>query len=81
MKKGPYPKEHPADPIDRLDVCKRPPREEQDAVPPLTLADAYEEARWDRAFAESIPQLKRLAAEAARERRLGLTEELDPSQL
>ena len=55
--------------------------EEQDAVPPLTLADAYEEARWDRAFAESIPQLKRLAAEAARERRLGLTEELDPSQL
>ena len=71
---------HNAEPIDWLDVCKRSSPDEQDAVPPLTSADAADEARWDRAFSESIPQLKRLAAQAARERRLGLTEELDPSQ-
>ena len=76
-----YLERHGAEPIDWLDVCKRPPPEEQDAVPPLTSADAADEAEWDRAFAKSVPQIERLAAEAAQERRLGLTEELDPSQL
>ena len=32
-------------------------------------------------FAESMPQLEQLAAEAEEERRSGLTEELDPSRL
>lgn len=75
-----YLEAHNTEPIDWLDVCKRPPPEEQDAVPPLTSADAADEARWDRAFAESIPQLKRLAAEAVRERSSGQTAELDPSR-
>ena len=69
------------DPIDWLDVCRRPPLEEQETVSPLTSTDIEDEARWDRAFAASRSLLERLAAEAAEERRLGLTEELDPTRL
>lgn len=69
------------EPVDWLDVCRRPPPEEQEVVPALTAADALDEARWDRAFATSRPLLKRLAAKAAEERRLGLTEEFDPVRL
>lgn len=76
-----YLEAHNAEPINWLDVCERPPPEEQGAVHHLTSADAADEARWDRAFADSIPQLERLAAEAAQERSAGLTEELDPSRL
>lgn len=76
-----YLEAHKAEPIDWLDVCQRSARAERDAVPPLTSHDAADEARWDRAFAKSIPQIERLAAEAAGERSSGLTEELDPSQL
>ena len=72
---------HNAEPIDWLDVCKRPQPQGERAVPPLTAADAADEARWDRAFAASIPQLNQLAAEAVEDRRAGRTEELDPSQL
>ena len=76
-----YLEAHNAEPIDWLDVCQRPQLNGPDAVPPLTAADAADEARWDRAFATSIPQLNKLAAEAARDRRAGRTEELDPSRL
>ena len=69
------------DPIDWLDVCRRSPLEEQESVSPLTSTDIEDEARWDRAFAASRPLLERLAAEAAEERRLGLTQELDPTRL
>ena len=72
---------HGVEPINWLDVCKRPPPHEQDVVAPLTTADADDEARWDRAFAKSTTKLEQLAAEAERERNAGLTEELDPSQL
>ena len=44
-------------------------------------ADIKDEAQWDRAFAASRPLLERLAAEAAEERRSGVTEELDPVHL
>ena len=76
-----YLKTHCAEPINWLDVCQRPPPHEQDVVAPLTTADADDEARWDRAFANSTTKLEQLAAEAERERNAGLTEELDPSQL
>ena len=69
------------EPIDWLDVCRRPPPEEQEVAPPLTAADALDEVRWERAFAASLPLLKQLAAQAAEERRLGLTEVLDPERL
>ena len=59
------------DPIDWPDVCHRPLSEEE----------IEDEAQWDRAFAASHPVLEQLAAEAANERRLGLTEELDPTRL
>ena len=58
--------------VDWLDVCRRPPPEEQDRTQPLSSADAADEARWDRQFAASPALLERLAMEAA-----GLTEELD----
>lgn len=76
-----YLERHGFEPIDWLDVCRRPAPEEQEAVPPLTLADAADEARWDRAFAASLPQLEGLAAEAVQERRSGRTEALDPMRL
>ena len=76
-----YLEAHDAAPINWLDVCQRPPPHEQDVVAPLTTADADDEARWDRAFANSTTELEQLAAEAERERNAGLTEELDPSQL
>ena len=76
-----YLEDHHIEPIDWLDVCCRPPSEQQGASPPLTLADAADEARWDRAFATSRPQLAQLAAQAAQERCLGSTEELDPMRL
>ena len=76
-----YLEAHDAAPINWLDVCQRPPPHEQDVVAPLTTADADDEARWDRAFANSTTKLEQLAAEAERERNAGLTEELDPSQL
>ena len=72
---------HGVEPINWLDVCKRPPPHEQDVVAPLTTADANDEARWDRAFANSTAKLEQLAAKAKRERNAGLTEELAPSQL
>ena len=72
---------HGAALINWLDVCQRPPPHVQDVVAPLTTADANDEARWDRAFANSTTKLEQLAAEAERERNAGLTEELDPSQL
>lgn len=76
-----YLEAHSAKPIDWLDACRRPQPKGHNAVPPLTAADAADEAQWDRAFAASIPQLNELAAEAARDRHDGLTVELDPSQL
>ena len=76
-----YLEERQVEPIDWLDVCHRPQLEAQDAADPLTSADAEDEARWDRAFANSTSQLDQLAAQAREERRLGQTEELDPSRL
>ena len=72
---------HCIEPIDWLDVCCRSLPEQREALPSLTLADAEDETRWDRAFAASRPQLAQLAAQAAQERRLGFTEELDPMHL
>lgn len=72
---------HDAEPINWLDVCQRPPPHEQDVVDPLTTADANDEARWDRAFANSTTELERLATGAEQERNDRLTEELAPSQL
>ena len=57
-----YLEEHGVDPINWLDVCQRPPPHEQDVVDPLTTADADDEARWDRAFANSTTKLEELAA-------------------
>ena len=76
-----YLEAHGAEPINWLDVCQRPPPHEQDVVAALTTADADDEAKWDRAFANSTTKLEQLAAEAKRERNAGPTEEQDLSQL
>ena len=46
----------------------------------LTVADAADEAHWDMQFAKSQRFLEQLADEAARERSLGRTEDLDPTR-
>ena len=46
----------------------------------LIVADAADEARWDMQFAKSQRFLEQLADEAARERSLGRTEDLDPTR-
>lgn len=45
------------------------------------ILDELDEQRWDLLFAKSPEVLSRLAAQAEREDRAGLTEELDPDHL
>jgi hypothetical protein len=61
--------------------AKQLPKEQQDAIAALILAEIEDEARWDAAFARSHDVLERLAAEAEEEDRQGITEELDPDAL
>lgn len=69
-----YLETHGKEPIDWLDVCRRPSFE--DELPTLSTADAVDEARWDRRFAASQHLLTQLADEAAHERKRGRIEKL-----
>ena len=75
-----YLQHHGREPINWLDVCSRPPANAGAHLAPLTAADADDEAQWDRQFARAPRFLEQLADEAARERELGQTEELDPTR-
>jgi hypothetical protein len=57
------------------------PEEEQEAFAALMLAELESEGRWDELFARSQDVLSKLAEEARREYRAGLTEPLDPDKL
>jgi hypothetical protein len=50
---------------------------EQDTVAAVILAELGDEARWDRAFANSQSQLAKMAEEALAEFQAGMTEEMD----
>ena len=57
------------------------PEPEQEAFAAWALAELESERRWDELFARSQDLLARLAAEARRDYRAGLTEPLDPEKL
>lgn len=57
------------------------PEHEQDAFATLILEEIEDEARWQRAFANSQDALARLAAEAMAEDRAGKTQPLDVDAL
>ncbi|HEX3578079.1 MAG TPA: hypothetical protein VHY33_05895 [Thermoanaerobaculia bacterium] len=57
------------------------PEEEREAVGAWILAELESERRWDELFAKSQDVLGRLAEEARREYRAGLTQPLDPDKL
>ena len=57
------------------------PESEQEAFGAWILAELESERRWDNLFARSQDLLSRMADEAHREYRAGLTEQLDPAKL
>ena len=57
------------------------PESEQEAFGAWMLAELESERRWDDLFAGSQDLLAKLADEAHRESRAGLTESLDPEKL
>lgn len=54
---------------------------QQDSMAQWILDELEDEARWDRAFTESPPQLEMLGEKALEDFRAGRTEELDPDNL
>ena len=63
-----------------LNEVARLPEQEQDALANLLLSEIASEARWNDAFANSQPQLARLATDALAEFRAGQTLPLDPER-
>jgi hypothetical protein len=61
--------------------AKKLPEQEQEAFAAWALSELESERRWDELFARSQDLLARMAAEARREHRAGLTEPLDPEKL
>ena len=57
------------------------PEEEQEAFAAFMLAELESERRWDELFARSQDVLSKMAEEARREYRAGLTKPLDPDKL
>ena len=57
------------------------PESEQEAFGAWMLAELESERRWDDLFARSQDLLTKLADEAHREHRAGLTQPLDPDEL
>jgi hypothetical protein len=53
---------------------------EQDALAQAILAEVAAESQWDRRLAETSGELERLADEALREHRRGLTRPLAPDE-
>lgn len=57
------------------------PADEQEAIGGWILAELESERRWDDLFAKSQDLLARMAEEARKEHRAGLTKPLDPEKL
>jgi hypothetical protein len=60
-----------------FELASRLPTEEQDAIASELIEEIESEARWDASFARSHDILERMADEALREHRAGLTLPLD----
>ncbi len=57
------------------------PESEQEAIGAWLLAEMDSERRWDDLFAKPIATLERMADQALKERKQGLTTLLDPDEL
>ena len=57
------------------------PDTEQDAIATLMLEELEDEARWEKAFANSQDIIEKLAQEAMTEHRAGKTKALNPDTL
>jgi hypothetical protein len=57
------------------------PEAQQDSMAQWILDELEDEARWDQAFAGSLPQLEKLGRKALEDYRAGRTRELDPDDL
>lgn len=64
-----------------MEAASQLPDEEQKRIAAIILEEMADEAAWDRAFANSQPQLERLADEADEDYRAGRTDPLDPETL
>jgi hypothetical protein len=62
-------------------AAARLPEPEQDRIAANLLQELADEVKWDASFADSAPQLERLAAEALEQYRAGRTEELGFDEL
>lgn len=59
----------------------RLPEAQQESMAQWILDELEDEARWDQAFAASLPQLEKLGQKALEDYRAGRTQELDPDAL
>ncbi len=57
------------------------PKPQQESMAQWILDELEDDARWDRAFAESLPQLEKLGEKALADYHAGRTEELNPDEL
>ncbi|HSP56664.1 MAG TPA: hypothetical protein VLS25_13875 [Dehalococcoidia bacterium] len=64
-----------------MNKISRLPEADQERLAAVIEEELEDEARWQAAFDESRPQLRRLAEEAREDYRAGRTEPLDPDSL
>ena len=57
------------------------PENQQESMAQWILDELEDEARWDRAFVESLPQLEKLGKKALEDYRAGRTRDLNPDDL
>lgn len=57
------------------------PEDQQELFAQWILDELDEEARWDGAFANSLPQLEKLGKKALADHRAGRTKDLNPDEL
>ncbi|TVR20608.1 MAG: hypothetical protein EA396_10085 [Anaerolineaceae bacterium] len=57
------------------------PEDQQETMAQWILDELEDEARWEQAFAASLPQLKKLGDQALKDYQAGRTRELEPDEL
>lgn len=62
-------------------ALNRLPETQQESMAKWILEELEDEARWDQAFAESLPQLEKLALKALADHQAGRTQALNPDDL
>jgi hypothetical protein len=64
-----------------FEIASKLPAQQQDDLAAAILDELRAEEAFDEAIAASLPKLERLAEEALREHRAGLSKPLDPDEL